>query len=113
MRSNIERAEAVRRRASELRRLRARRLSRIAAAGGSLANLAVIVALAFALPAADFSAAIEGSAGAGGIFASAAAGYIIVGVLAFALGAAVTVLCFKLRSAGGRGGEDRDDRDNR
>ena len=32
---------------------------------------------------------------------------------AFALGAAVTVLCFKLRSAGGRGGEDRDDRDNR
>lgn len=113
MRSNIERVEAVRRRARELRRLRARRLSRIAAAGGSLASLAVIVALAFALPAADFSAAIEGAAGAGGIFASAAAGYIIVGVLAFALGAAVTVLCFKLRSAGGRGGEDRDDRDNR
>ena len=113
MRSNIERAEAVRRRAGELKRLRARRLSRIAAAGGSLASLAVIVALAFAMPAADFSAAIEGAAGAGGIFASAAAGYIIVGVLAFALGAAVTVLCFKLRSAGGRGGEDRDDRDNR
>ena len=43
----------------------------------------------------------------------AAAGYVVIGAIAFTLGVCVTVLCFKLRAGAGRDAEDRDDRDNR
>ena len=43
---------------------------------------------------------------------SAAAGYIIIGLLAFALGVLVTVLCFKLKLFYRSGGESGDDRNN-
>lgn len=101
MRSNTERVEAAKRRAAEIeRRRRAMR-----------AKLAVIVALAFAMPALDGSAVIEGAHGAGSVFASGAAGYIVIGVLAFALGVAVTLLGVKLRAYWKpEGGDDRDDR---
>ena len=99
MRSNTERVAAVERRARELRRLRARRLSRIAAACGTCASLVIIIALSLAMP----------RLGAGG----SAAGYVVIGAIAFTLGVCVTVLCFKLRAGAGRDAEDRDDRDNR
>ena len=79
--------------------------------GSAAASLAAIIALAFAMPALDGFAAVAGAAGAGSIFVSGAAGYIVIGVLAFALGAAVTLLCLKLRAYWRS--EDGDDRDNR
>jgi hypothetical protein len=41
---------------------------------------------------------------------SGAAGYVLIGLLAFALGCCVTILCFRLRR---RNREERDDRDRR
>ncbi len=111
MRSNTERVEAARRRARELERRQRSLKAKLAAAGGAAASLAAVIALAFAMPALDGFAAVAGAAGAGSIFVSGAAGYIVIGVLAFALGAAVTLLCLKLRAYWRS--EDGDDRDNR
>ncbi len=115
MRSNTERVAAVERRARELRRLRARRLSRIAAACGTCASLVIIIALSLAMPrlGAGGSAADYALPGAASIFGGGAAGYVVIGAIAFTLGVCVTVLCFKLRAGAGRDAEDRDDRDNR
>ena len=85
--------------------------AKLAVCGSAAASLAVIVALAFAMPPLDGSAVIEGAHGAGSVFASGAAGYIVIGVLAFALGVAVTLLGVKLRAYWKpEGGDDRDDR---
>ena len=116
MRSNTERVASVERRARELRRLRARRLSRIAAACGTCASLVIIIALSLAMPrlGAGGSEADYALPGAASIFGGgAAAGYVVIGAIAFTLGVCVTVLCFKLRAGAGRDAEDRDDRDNR
>lgn len=111
MRSNIERVEAAKRRAAEIERRRRAMRTMLAVCGSAAASLAVIVALAFAMPALDGSAVIEGAHGAGSVFASGAAGYIVIGVLAFALGVAVTLLGVKLRAYWKpEGGDDRDDR---
>ena len=106
MRSNIERVEAAKRRAAEIERRRRAMRAKLAVCGSAAASLAAIVALAFAMP-----AVIEGAHGAGSVFASGAAGYIVIGVLAFALGVAVTLLGVKLRAYWKpEGGDDRDDR---
>ena len=105
MRSNIERVEAAKRRAAEIERRRRAMRAKLAVCGSAAASLAVIVALAFAMP------ALEGAHGAGSVFASGAAGYIAIGVLAFALGVAVTLVGVKLRAYWKpEGGDDRDDR---
>lgn len=111
MRSNIERVAAAKRRAEELERRRKARRAHIAAFGSAAASLIFIIALAIFIPSLNGSAAIEGAAGAGSIFASGTAGYIVIGILAFALGVAVTLLCIKLRSYWNS--EDGDGRDNR
>ena len=111
MRSNTERVEAAKRCAAEIERRRRAMGAKLAVCGSAAASLAVIVALAFAMPALDGSAVIEGAHGAGSVFASGAAGYIVIGVLAFALGVAVTLLGVKLRAYWKpEGGDDRDDR---
>lgn len=111
MRSNTERVEAAKRRAAEIERRRRAMRAKLAVCGSAAASLAVIVALAFVMPALDGSAVIEGAHGAGSVFASGAAGYIVIGVLAFALGVAVTLLGVKLRAYWKpEGGDDRDDR---
>lgn len=111
MRSNIERVEAAKRRAAEIERRRRAMRAKLAVCSSAAASLAVIVALAFVMPALDGSAVIEGAHGAGSVFASGAAGYIAIGVLAFALGVAVTLLGVKLRAYWKpEGGDDRDDR---
>ena len=111
MRSNIERAAAAKRRAAEIARRRRTLRAKLAAFTATAASLAAIIALAFAMPALDGAAVIEGAQGAGSVFASGAAGYIVIGVLAALLGAAVALLCMKLRAYWSS--EDGDDRDNR
>lgn len=60
--------------------------------------LALIAVLSFAIPSIISDSAYYASAGAYGamLFGGAAAGgYVLIGVVGFALGAAVTILCFK------------------
>ena len=102
MRSHEERVAAVRQRMAQIERQKRQRGNRLLALSSVAACLAVIVGVSFAMPgisekliAGDYS----GYETAAGIFSgSAAAGYIIIGLLAFVLGVCVTVLCFKLKA---------------
>ena len=101
MRGNEERVAAVKRRAAQLRRQKRQRRNRIAALFSMAACLVVIAGTAAAMPGVAEKLAAGNYAGyetAASIFGgSAAAGYIIVGFLAFALGVCVTILCFRIR----------------
>ena len=90
--------------------------SKLEPQGLSLIHIfALIVCLSFAMPGitgrlAEWSCGAYGAAAS--IFTgSSTLGYIIIGLLAFVLGIFVTILCFKLRSLGGRDGDDNG-RDN-
>ena len=115
MRSNEERVAAVKRRVEQLEARRRRVRSRVAAVSSVAACLALIVCLSFAMPGitgrlAEWSCGAYGAAAS--IFTgSSTLGYIIIGLLVFVLGIFVTILCFKLRSLGGRDGDDNG-RDN-
>lgn len=101
MRSNEERVSAVKRRVAQIERQKRQRRNRIVALLSVAACLAIIVGASFAM------SGISGELIAGdytgyettaSIFSgSAAAGYIIIGLLAFVLGVCVTLLCFKLK----------------
>ena len=113
MRTNEERVAAVKSRAARLerkKRLRQKRLMALACAC-ACASLAVIVGVALALPHLQTrwrGAAYQTTAS---IFAdSAAAGYVLIALLAFTLGMCVTVLCFRLRVFHEESEEDSDDR---
>ncbi len=111
MRTNEERVAAVKSRAAQLecqKRLRQKRLLALACA---CASLAVIVGAALALPHLQTNwrgAAYQTTAS---IFAdSAVCGYVLIALLAFALGVCVTVLCYRLRVFHEESEEDSDDR---
>lgn len=109
MRTNEERVAAVKSRAAQLERQKRQRQKRLLAL--ACASLAVIVGATLALPHLQTSwrgAAYQTTAS---IFAdSAAAGYVLIALLAFALGVCVTVLCFRLRVFHEENEEDSDDR---
>ena len=97
-------------RASEMNYETARRRSRIVVASAAFVSLALILNLAFIMP-----ATVERVMSPGGIdemqgsilSGSPIIGYVVIGIIAFLLGAAVTLLCFKTRpvrgpAAGGR-----------
>ena len=96
MRTTDERLAAAKRLAKKLRR---QRRSHMAAFGGAAACFAAILGLALAMPAvtARFSDVDYGGGMTASIFTSGSLGYLAVGLLAFALGVCVTVLCFRLR----------------
>ena len=102
MRSNEERVAAVKRRVAQIERQKRQWRNRIAALASVAACLAVIVGISFAMPGIVERRIVGDYAGyetAASIFSgSAAAGYIIIGLLAFVLGVCVTVLCFKLKT---------------
>lgn len=102
MRSNEERVAAVKRRVAQIEGQKRRRRVRIAALSAAAACLIVIVGLSLAMPwiskklaAGDYAGYETAASMFGG---STAAGYIIIGLLAFVLGVCVTVLCFKLKA---------------
>ena len=99
MRTTAERLAAAKRRARELERERQRRRARGIFCAGTAACLAIIVSLALAMP-----GITEGFSDAS-IFSGRSLGYLVVGLLAFALGVCVTVLCVRLR------GHERDTAD--
>jgi len=93
MRDTKQRTAAVKQRAAALLRRRHRRM---AAAG--TACLALITALALAMPGilSDTDSVYTAPHMAASIFSGGSGGYILVGLLAFALGVSVTVLCVRL-----------------
>lgn len=112
MRSNEERVAAVNKRVAQIRRQKRQRRNRIAALSSMAACLAVIVGMSFAMPGISEKLIALDYAGyetAASIFSgSAAAGYIIIGLLAFVLGVCVTALCFKLKAFRKEDEETRD-----
>ena len=115
MRGNEERVAAVKRRAAQLRRQKRQWRNRVAALSSAAACRVVIAGTVAAMPGVAEKLAAGNYAGyetAASIFGgSAAAGYIIVGLLAFALGVCVTILCFRLRALQKRDEEPEDGND--
>ena len=97
MRTTDERLAAAKRRAEEIKRQERSRRSRIAAVSGA-ACLAVILGLALTMPSvtARFSGADYYGGMTASLFTGEILGYLLVGLLAFALGVCVTALCFRL-----------------
>ena len=102
MLKNEERIAEVKRRIGEKERQQRLRHRRIVSAFCIAACLAVIVGVSFAMP--GIIGQIEPGASSGFetaatilVGGSSALGYIVVGLLAFALGVCVTVLCFRIR----------------
>ena len=110
MRTTDERLAAAKRRAEELKRRQRHRRSRAAAVSCAAACLAVILGLSLAMPSITerFSGTDYGIGMTASLFSAGSLGYILVGVLAFALGVCVTVLCFRLRERDGDDGEQDD-----
>ena len=101
MRSHEERVAETKRRITKIEREKRRRRDTITMASAVAVCLVLLVGTSFAMP--GIAASIQtgdysGFETAASIFHSGAAlGYIIIGLLAFLLGACVTVLCFRLR----------------
>ena len=99
--SHEERAAGVRRRVAEEQRRRRRRRDRGTVLAAAAACLALIAGIGFAMPGfagqgGDLAAPADTASMFGG---SEAMGYIVIGVLAFLLGAGVTVLAARHRNA--------------
>ena len=119
MLTNKERTDEMHRRAARLERERRVRIARISGTAGAAISLVLIVAFSVFMSGSGETlrtAAAESMRGS--IFSgSGALGYIIVGLLAFILGIAVTVFCFRLKKwqedEKDSKQEDTDDRDDR
>ena len=98
MRTTDERLAAAKRRAEEIKRQERSHRSRIAAVSGAAACLAAILGLALAMPSvtARFSGADYYGGMTASLFTGESLGYLLVGLLAFALGVCGTVLCVRL-----------------
>jgi predicted lysophospholipase L1 biosynthesis ABC-type transport system permease subunit len=117
VRSTDERLAAVERRVSELKQQKKQRMYRFISLSAIAACLVVVVGISIAMP-----GIMEGLYGGyyinTGMMASIfyqgkALGYIIIGLLSFALGVCVTVLCFILRpERRNNKGEHNDGRNN-
>lgn len=99
MRTTAERLAEAKRRARELERQRQRRRARGIFCAGTAACFVMIVSLALVMPGITegFSDTALGVGMAASVFSGRSLGYLVVGLLAFALGVCVTVLCVRLR----------------
>ena len=101
MRSHEARVLEVKRRIAAIEREKRLRRSKIAMASAVAACIALIVGASIAMP--DVTARVRHGdysgfeTAASMFYGSAALGYIVIGLLAFALGVCATVLCFRLR----------------
>jgi hypothetical protein len=92
MKSDKEIAREALKRAAVIREARARKKRRVYAVCCTAACLAVIVGLSFALPMINTDAAIPDGIYSATLFAgSAAGGFVIIGIIGFVLGVAVTL----------------------
>ena len=95
MRTTAERLAEAKRRARELERERQRRRARGIFCAGTAACFVMIVSMPGITE--GFSDTALGVGMAAGVFSGRSLGYLVVGLLAFALGVCVTVLCVRLR----------------
>ena len=99
MRNLSDRVWAVEQRTRALRRAREKRRRMLIAGLSTAACLAVILAAARMIPrlAARQCAGISDPDAMASLFAAgSASGYVLIGILAFALGCGVTILCYRL-----------------
>ena len=101
MRSHEERVAETKRRIAQIEREKRRRRNTITMASAVAACLVLLIGASLAMPGiaasiqtGDYSGFETAASMYGG---GAALGYIAIGLLAFLLGACVTVLCFRLR----------------
>ena len=107
MRSIEEQLAEVNRRAETIRRRRSVRRRRLAGATAACACLAVIVGAGLVMTRIPESTASMGNTPFGSLIATGGApGYVMIGLLGFLLGVAVTILCVRLRT--GNAAEWRD-----
>ena len=112
MRSHEERVVEAKRRIAKIEREKRLRRDTITIASAVAACLALLIGASLAMP--GIAASIQagnysGFETAASIFhGGAALGYIVIGLLAFLLGACVTVLCFRLRQMNREDGQDRE-----
>lgn len=99
MRTAEERVEELHRRTAALRQAKLRRRNRLL--GGAAVCICLALSILFAAAVAHASASASGAMPAGAaasIFADhAGLGFVLVAVVAFCLGALVTILCFRLK----------------
>lgn len=97
MRTSEERIAAMHQRAGELNRAQRARKVRIMQATGAVIACAATFMLAVFMPRiSDFQA--DPGVSTGSIFAdSGALGYIVIAIIAFLLGTALTMFCYRLR----------------
>lgn len=116
MRNTEQRVAAVKRRAKELERKKQLRRGRIIGISSVAACLVFIIGLAFAMPEimADFTdGAYTYSGTAASIFdGSGGFGYVLIGLLAFALGVSVTILSYHIHLRNRRSREEREENDD-
>ena len=102
MRTDDERIERMHARAAELSRQKRAHKVKIMQAAGAVASFAAVIMLAVFVPRVTDLEEGNPAGQTGGMHASifgdsAALGYIVIAVIAFLLGAAVTIFCFRLR----------------
>ena len=113
MRSTDERAAAVERRVKEMARQKKQWTGRYISLSAAVACLALVVGVGASMPS-IIDELTQGNYTNTGIMASifyegGALGYVLVGLLAFALGACLTILCVLLRRRNKRDMEGGDD----
>lgn len=99
MLTNNERIAAMHTRAAQLEQNSRNRMVRITCVASVTACFALVVLLACLMP--GFSGVLESDAAAGAMSASifsshSVLGHIVIAIVAFLLGAAVTIFCFRL-----------------
>ena len=106
MRTDEEFLAAMHKRAAGIERETRGRRAKLLGGGAVLGGIAAVVLLALLTPSIQTAALPAEASFRASIFADAGAlGYVVVGVTAFLLGTAVTVLCYRLR-------KNRDDGDD-
>jgi len=101
-------------RAEIIKKEQAVRKRKIYGVSAVAACLALVVGISFFIPSVAPGFVDYGSAGAHGamlVDEAVIGGYVLIGVIGFALGAAVTIFCYKMRGGKTPGGrqDDRDD----
>lgn len=116
MRTDEERIKAMHKRAARLERDRRMQKSRRLGAGCAALGFVLVLILAVFMP--DISGALapageSGSMNASIFSGSSALGYIVTGLLAFILGSAVTLFCYRLKKWRQDVPDDEDDEKDR
>ena len=110
MRSSDEQLSVILNKAQEKRKTMRKRKRVVREAGLTALCLCLIVAASFFMPQTEQSVMQETQGAYGSlILSSTYVGYIVIGVLSFALGACLTLLCLHLRQSDGKDGSHVDD----